>query len=231
MTMLSESTFHELGMLAVKLAPELLGAPLHLLNHVDGWVKPDGALAYAFVGPPLGVRDELKRLGKWHGQWGAAIVFASEPESREELLGLFLHELAHVLPARPAIIDDEVEPTVEQRQYQQVQLAAWAARSATADPWAGHGPDWIRRAIHLRYRAQLLGVDVPLKAMNVAGPAYALSMPSNYEIELNHEPAMSTRKTFAEIDAMLMPPRFAKRFADDVREFHLTNLLAEPTND
>lgn len=211
--------------LAFAVAPELESAPFHILTHRPEWHDVHGALAYVIRGRIQFVKDELIRLGEWEGQWGNTIVF-TPGLAEESILPILLHELAHLLPAKPAIVDT-IQPTQEQVAGQNLQIAAWAAGSREVPPWAGHGPDFIRAAIHLSHRAEKLGWNIPLESMNVAGEPYGLSMPFNYKVELGTEPWEFERKTFAEIDAAPMPPRFLNLFVQDAMYHHHSQVLTE----
>lgn len=215
--------------LALELAPELSSTGLQLLWHQDEWPLPGGAMAYAIRGRILHLREYLRAAGRWNGAWGSFLIFNHRGEW-PEMVALLIHELAHQLPAQPPIMDDDLEPTAEQRAYQGVQLATWATMRREADPWTGHDARWIRRVLHLRHRAKRIGHDVPLISCNVAGAAYALSPASHYEIALATEPWYSAGKSFAEIDREPMLPQFRKLFATDVATYHYDRLNQEPRN-
>ena len=83
---------------------------------------------------------------------------------------------------------DNIEPTAEQREEQQADVAAWAAGVVVhREPWFHHGPRWIRRVLHLKHRAERAGLEISFDDLQVAGPVYCLSMPHNYEVELGCE--------------------------------------------
>jgi hypothetical protein len=204
----------DLHALALQLAPELVAADLRIIEHQPHWPKPAVAVAYAIYGKHLPIRQYLASRGEWSGRWGSFIV-SCEPLT----IATLLHELAHVLPAREPLIDDGDEPTPEQVGFQSGQLKAWSVGYSDAPPWRGHDLKFIRRAIHLHYRASQCGVNVSLNDFPVAGPCYGLSMPEEYRVELATEPQRMTKKSFAEIDAEPMPPRFAKLFANDAGRY------------
>ncbi len=212
------SKFHDL---AIRLDPELSGN-LELLRHREEWPLPAGALAYAIRGRHLGIRDELRRLGRWAGHWVAAIVFVVEPT-----IEMLLHELAHILPVKPPIVDDCDEPTAEQRGYQNGQLLAWAAHARQGEPWAGHDLKFIRRALHLAHRAESLGLSIKRQKMLIAGEDYGLSNVSDYADALASEPQRMSNRTFTQIeDEPLLPP-FVRLFVKDASRWHTKNLLEQ----
>ena len=94
---------NDLHELAIRLAPELAGS-LQLMRHQPSWPEPYEAEAYAFRGRVIHVRDYLRSIGEWRGEWGNMIVFVTEPT-----IGNLLHELGHLLPAEPPILDDRPE--------------------------------------------------------------------------------------------------------------------------
>lgn len=208
----------DLHNLALRLAPELASAGLTLLQHQPAWPYPNGADAYATRGRALHIRDHLQATGRWSGAWGCYIVFVEQPPTIPTLI----HELAHILPAKPAEPDDSGEATNEQRcEYIAALVRTVNDNAARVEPWAGHGARWIRRALHLHQRVVTAGFDVRLADCNIAGQGYGLEHPDvEYLRELGAEPQYLSQKTFAEIDAEPMPPRFKRLFANDVARFH-----------
>ncbi len=84
------------------------------------------------------------------------IVVADEHLSREDLLGLALHEAAHCLPFKLPVA--EPEPTPEQKQRQHDELTAWATKEPftwkSLPRWfPSHGLPFIRTTLHLHWRA------------------------------------------------------------------------------
>jgi hypothetical protein len=205
--------------IVASIAPEASG--VELLMCPAAWRVPGTTAAYASQGRDLRVRDELVRLNRWHGEYRGAIVFIEEPT-----LPLLLHELAHVLPRREPLSD--IEPSAEQRAAQIVATLQWAhgPRSESV-PWEGHDARWIRRAIHLHYRAKEAGHDCNLHAMQVAGDHYGLSHVGEYASALSYEPMQLRFKTFAQIEQEPMPERFVKLFAYDVATYHHLKTLEE----
>jgi hypothetical protein len=204
--------FHSL---AIQLAPELATADLRIIDHHPDWPFTKGSIAYSIAGRHLGIKTELQRRGEWSKQWGTFIV-AVEPLT----IGTLIHELGHCVPARKPLVDDDSEPTEEERGYQAGQLLAWVHGHSNAPPWQGHELPWIRRVLHLRYRASLMGIDVPLADVLVAGDRYGLTHASDYLYALASEPQRFTRKSFGEIDREPMPKPFVKLFANDAARYY-----------
>lgn len=209
--------------LAIALAPELAGR-LDVIRHHPNTLgeTPTGCLAWCCAGRHLGVRDELRRLGRWHGFWPSMIVFVGEPA-----IGPLVHELAHVLPARPVVSDDAGEPTEHDQAFQAAQLRQWVAPTDPQDrfPWAGHDVRFVRRAVHLAERARRLGIDVAPRDLNVAGDRYGLSHVTDYADRFASEPYMSTHRTFDEIDQLPFPDPVLRLFANDVRLWAVGSLI------
>ena len=208
--------------LAVKLAPELAGC-IQFFEHQPNWPRPDAADAYAVVGRFLPARELLESQGRWRGEWVPSIVFVAPPT-----VGVLLHELAHVLPARPAIVDrGEPEPSAEQRSQQEAVIAAVGTIDRSVPPWLGHGPRFTLRALALHYRAERLGLDVPLESLRICGAEYGLSMPRCYRDAASAWPAVWSAASFAEIIAEPLPEYFARLWRADVfNHFHNAALAA-----
>lgn len=205
----------------IGLAPELATAGLQLLRHVEGWICPSDASAYAVRGPHIGIRDELRRRAEWPGSWGSYIVFREVPADRNTLRGVALHEAAHLLPAKVPVADDGEEPNAEQLAYHRKKLQTWAEGELEPDPWTGHEADFIANCLHLHRRAQLAGGDIPFSDMNFAGRNYGLSMPAVYQFELGCLPEAYQQLTFHEIQSEPLPKRFVTLFENDKRAFYL----------
>lgn len=214
----------DLKTLALELAPELAHAGFRILEHQDGWLCPPRSAAYAIRGRHLDIRDYLRSIGEWKGTWGTYCVFLPPLPARQEAIAYLLHELGHALPAHPPI-DDGDEPTRIQRDLQAGQMLTWAAAGRNSpEPWSGHGPQWIRRCIHLQFRAARLGININLTAANVAGESYGLTHPCEYSAALATEPLRLQSATFTRIDAEPVPTRFAALFAQDVGQWHYDQL-------
>ena len=204
---------------ALAVAPELKDSGLNIVAHQPDWPVGPHTVAYAVLGRHIGVRDLLLSEGRWPGYWGSTIAFVTLPETESEQLALLLHELGHVLPARQRIPDDDIVVTPELRNFQRVQLESIAQGRVIQTPWEGHEEGWIRRVLHLVHRAEQLGVTVPLELARVAGQPYGLTPAHGYLVELGCEPAYMARKSFAEIEAEPMPPRFTRLFERDCAEW------------
>src|SRR5262245_21829007 len=113
----SRATMTNLEELAFRLAPEFATAELRILPHQDAWPPFGDAFAYAVRGAHVGIRDYLRGIGEWSGRWGSYIVIVGE-YAAEKLLGLIIHECAHLVPSRPPHRDTLGEATEEDRKIQ-----------------------------------------------------------------------------------------------------------------
>lgn len=216
--MIDDAMLADFHAIALKIAPELASAGLVFLRHVDGWPLPRGCAAYAIQGPHILLRDELIRRGEWNERWPVVVVFVFQLfNEHEAMLIILLHEIAHLLPAKPAVAASGDEPTREDRARQANYLAEWAeAASSPALPWDEHGEEFIRVALHLHFRAcRLLGRDIPLDGLCAGYIGYRLSHPAVYRQELGDEPDRMIGARFDEILATAPPEGFTELFESD----------------
>jgi hypothetical protein len=203
--------------LMLRIAPELAAGPFYLLEHPAHLPRPIDTAAYTIRGRHIELRQHLVDRGEWQGN-GSMIVLVDPPEDRRDFLALVLHETAHCLPA--TFLPD-AEPTPEQQEKQERSFLLWAK----ADPltenvvtWRGHGVRWIRRVLHLHYRALWQGVVLPLAWLSCAGPAYGLSPIWRYVEALGAEPFKFRSYPFREIEANPPPAEFTSLFLEDTQE-------------
>lgn len=198
------------------LAPE--ARDIYVLEHPAEWQLPVDTAAFTIRGRHIGLRDHLCKVGQWQG-WRPAIIFIDQPADPSELLGLALHELAHALPFEELA---DVEPTAEDRQKQEEFLLAWQSIDPTpllqATPWLGHATPFVRRALHLVYRAALLRREVGLPCVMDCG-TYRLSGLWKYRRALGDEPKRMAGCSFREIEETPMPVAFRELFEADCRDW------------
>ncbi len=201
-----------------EIAPELQGSPLYLVNDPASLPKPETTLAYAVIGRHILLREHLMERGEWRGP-GPMIVFVFDDRpDRRDFFALVAHELAHCVPYIPL---PEIEPTSEQRELQASFLAAWSEAEPVdpAVPWLGHGLGFIRRVLHLHYRALWAGVPIPLPWLNCAGVARGLSPAWQYLEALGSEPFRLRSATFEQIEQTKLPGEFVALWESDMREW------------
>jgi hypothetical protein len=203
------------------IVPESVDAGTRILKSCEDWPKPsEGTLAYSIRGRCLFIRDELKKRGEWTGSFPSAIVFCSEPASESDVLGLMLHEAAHILPANAPIPDRNDEPEgMHQLQLEMLSSSPQEMSNAILRPWRDHDHKFVRRVLHLKFRAEQIGLNVPWRSLFSAGANYGLSPLADFAAELATEPQRCTRMSFKEIEADEPPPGFLRLFARDLKQF------------
>ncbi len=215
------------------------GVPIYVLQSSDG-LQSDflSAGLRGFTGPfvDIAFQERLSECGKWRGR-GPAIVLddvsllndvnqsRADPsiaakQFRQLVHGVLLHELAHVLD-KPI---DLTEPTSLEAELATVAVTKWCKappkpKTAVA-PFVGHTGTWIRNAVHLAYRAQQMGVTVPLTTI-VNSVFYELSWPWEYRAALGDEPARMANASFAEIRETKPPNNFIDLWRSDARKWFM----------
>ncbi len=132
-----------------------------------------------------------------------------------------LHELAHIVQ-RPALFRDRQNQDPDKLVYEALCVGHIVATepgpdsaAATAKPYYGHEAGFIRIALHLRRRAELVGVLIPLFGY-AAGNLYGLSHPSRYVESLADEPDRLIAASFKEIVSTPYPEEFSRLWAADM---------------
>lgn len=178
--------------LVVSIVPEL--ADRLVIRHEPAWPAPPGVEAWA-----TRQRDGM-----------GAITFVLPPS-----VEIALHEAAHVLPsvepmAVPATTTDGIA-------FQLEQIDLWLRGDHLSDPtrppWTGHGPDWLRRLIHLWCRAESAGIAV--RQCNFRAVDWADHGIDEYRARLGWETTRCRSWTFAQIEALPMPAYFFDLFKRD----------------
>jgi len=128
---------------------------------------------------------------------------------RPSAMGVVLHELAHILNLGP---DDSNPPAgliLAGRRLLAIELSGLGVPTngpGAAVPWRWHEWGFIRTVLHLRYRAELLGVKLSPTDVFIASD-YELSSTWRYLSALDDEPARLTDHDFARISAISPPSR------------------------
>jgi hypothetical protein len=136
---------------------------------------------------------------------------------------LLIHELAHALDCTghrdvEADFGREVEaaPDADLRTLQRLITAA--RRDGPEFPaWHQHEADFVRCAIHLHYRSQLLGWSVELSEVNAAGSRYGLSDVGLYRDALGDEPEQWRERSLCELADEPMPLEFKALWLADTQ--------------
>jgi hypothetical protein len=83
-------------------------------------------------------------------------------------------------------------------------------------PFVGHGANWLRTLLHLRYRAKrAVGIAVPLEAL-CDSANYRIARLELYKAALGDEPKRCRHMSFRQILASPPPMTFAALWRDDV---------------
>jgi hypothetical protein len=200
--------------LVLTVAPEL--APLYVVNYPFA-EKPKLVTAYAPHYSDFAIRDALVRYRQWEGP-GNTIVFV-RGMSRDEALGVAIHEAAHLLPVgEPA---DDLEPPADEKFEQRHHVLANLRESKEVDGlpawYPDHGAGFIRVCLHLHHRSWAIGYEVGLPRLHCAGERYDLGAPWRYMHALRPEAEQMMDATFSDI--LSTPPReeFIELFRNDCR--------------
>lgn len=209
-----QPSFADLERFVAAVAPEV--ADVYLLPQLEDVPEPVACVAYALECGSTVVRHALERRGLWRGA-APMIVFVTIPDERWELLGVTLHEVAHLLP-RQSI--DDAPPTAAELARERKLFASWAA---TPEPdarelprWVqGHGRQFLRIAAHLWWRMrERFGLDVTRR--HIVHDGYDVSPLTEYTAALDAE----LRRTpldasFGDILAAPEPKAFSQLWESD----------------
>ena len=142
---------------------------------------------------------------------------------REWLLSLFLHELSHILPARPVECDVPAN---------RVEGCSGRGRPREATPGdcrripeiraPDHGRDFHRIALHLHLRATMAG---EFASLDLLGGEPVLDLPTMFMLwnAFGHEPARMLNLSFDEILARPEPPKFRGLWRESLAYFKKNN--------
>lgn len=201
--------------LALTVANELSEAPPYIVMAPANYPRLPGCDAFAQVTPSPAIRQHLIGSDQWRGP-APAIVFHATTNDTQSLMGIVLHEVAHLLPFVPPSEVEATPTTVEAELCLMQRLVKLAPDDSLLPPWGfWHAADFNRRVLHLQARAALKGYEIPLPALCFAGQRYAQSGAWKYRNALGDEPARMLNHTFAEIEAQLAPDEFTKLFDGD----------------
>ncbi|MDX1945245.1 MAG: hypothetical protein SFU86_07550 [Pirellulaceae bacterium] len=209
--------------LAEAIAPEVFDSALYLLDRAEltrPW--PNDCLAYCGPTDKFSC-DYLAAKNKWHGHGVLIAVdftrFAEDhPENRRwAFLNLFLHELAHGVPAPPprAETDDaEIAALLTRLESERYERAAAQAEKTMNETDSDHGFRFLRTVIHLWYRALTSGFFGHLDA--IMGPMYGIASMARYVEALGDEPRRMFAETFGHIQATKPPAAFSALWTNEL---------------
>jgi hypothetical protein len=220
--------------IAGQIAPELSRRPLYICcsSIFDGLpAMPANCLGVCFSGKEV-FYDFRERIPNWTKPgpviilFGDAIAAGVLPEFfQDAVLGVVLHELAHALPVRSDIPEQDSAdlfdcPLVRERQQ------GWRlAGDALPDPEVEavdnpHNLQFVRVAIHLLGRSLLRGWQI--SSFGLFGPdLWFLSQPPHFLLPLMKEIVDRQHDSFSSIVATAPPRAFSDMWRAAV-DFHVT---------
>lgn len=178
-----------------------------------------------FTAPNLDIyiRDEIGPA--WRGRGPCMVVNdeQGDPDCLEtDIFRIILHELAHII-SRPVARCVATVADPMRLKFEALCLGDAVSREPSPEivttPFQGHGPRFIRAALHLRHRAELAGVPVPLYGY-CAGNRYGLSHPNRYRESLNDEPDRLAGGSIREILDFPYTEAFWRLWTADVAHWH-----------
>lgn len=205
--------------LALSVAPELSASPLYMLRAGD-YPMLRGVDAYAPHRITAVWRSRLENIIQWRGNGQLVILGNSVAQmTREETLGVVLHECCHLLPHCEPL--DCPEPTLEAIRASLThasELSLTDNPAATASPWGvWHGADFHRIACHVWARAWTLGYHLHPDSLR-AGDFFGLPKLGVFVQSLGDELRTMADLPFQEILQAPMPPMFAWLWDDTTKE-------------
>lgn len=204
---------------------DLADVPLYIVpqsrlpDHLGGKAVCDG-----FTSPRLDLYLQEVIGPAWRGRGPCMVVnddFESHMDARDVESDIFhtvLHELAHIL-LRPTAHRHQPSDNPALLQFEALCMGNAVSRedepAETAAPFQGHGHRFIRAALHLRHRAEVLGTLVPMFGY-CAGAYYGLSHPNRYREALGDEPVRLADRRIRDILDTPYPKAFWRLWSTDV---------------
>jgi hypothetical protein len=216
-------------------APDVAQRPLYVFLRSDlpsVYQTGDGPEGCTLRHLDLILQPVLERLGRWRGR-GPAMVL--DPQTiaasaqhrprasrrrafRPSVMGIVLHELAHILSIGPDEADPPVELIAAGRSLLVAELNGIKGPTngpGAAIPWRWHEWSFIRTVLHLAHRAALLGIKLmPADVFDASD--YGLSSTWRYLAALGDEPGRLVDRDFAMISMIPPPSVFVELWEADV---------------
>ena len=126
------------------------------------------------------------------------------------------HEAGHISESQP----DLSEPTAERREFSEA-IAAYSVAIADNSPWPpmfGHSAHFVRNAIHLAYRANMLGYVFPIH-MLYCGENYQIAEPENFQYLLGREALNLAGESIFNIRTYRPPLNFVRLWQRCIRRW------------
>ena len=197
----------------------------HLPDHLGGKAVCDG-----FTSPSLDLYTKNVIGPAWRGRGPCMVINDTDFDERMDpadiesaISGIALHELSHILD-RP-VVRHKPSPAADpvRLRFEALCMGDAVTREPApaeiATPFQGHGHRFIRAALHLRHRAEQVGVLVPMFYF-CAGSQYGLSHPNRYRDALGDEPAQMADTSIRDILDTEYPKAFWRLWTADVAHWH-----------
>lgn len=161
----------------------------------------------------------------WRGRGACMVIndlrYADQPLDDVELdfFAIALHELAHILE-RPMLFQERADVEPAKLLFESIVLAAYVQDSPVdgmpeRTPLKDHDDRFIRAVLHLRHRADVLGVEVA-PALVCPTRDLGLSHANAYRDALGDEPIQLFESSIRQILASPPPEEFSRLWADDL---------------
>ncbi len=188
-----------------------------------GWTGPFADVAYGRY---------LRLVGRWKGRGYCCVI---NSDNAFEMVAIGMHEVSHCLerPRDPQLwrvaLDDALMESSVQRicdLHDRTKTPPDEINGLATDDtpqWAGHGPRFLRAAIHVHYRMASAGVHRSAGSMYLAGSNYGLSPGDHYIEALGNEPMHWRDRPIVDLCDEPLPERFKRLWLCDTeawREKH-----------
>jgi hypothetical protein len=224
MTMIDETSLAECRELALRVAPELSGQPLYLVDtqELAGLPCGDNCMGFAAIDSFMD-RNIADRLGERYigagpviGLDGERIKAAAEPGAFEPCLrSVVVHEVAHCYPVKK-ISEPRDTPLTRAIQHKAMRQS-WAAPRPEPIADTTHDLNFMRRAMHLYGRAVRAGYQLPLAGL--VGTFLHQSREEFYLAALLRELLEMRDAQMHEIEATSPPREFLDLWEGDVGNY------------
>ncbi|MGV2337786.1 MAG UNVERIFIED_CONTAM: hypothetical protein LVR18_28125 [Planctomycetaceae bacterium] len=206
---------------------DLIGLPLYILlqsevadvmgpeNFSDGYTTPNLDLNLRSV-----IGDAWQGRGPCMVLNNVSIADEHFPEDVDVVaMSTVMHELAHIFD-RPSPVDLQSLPSEERIEFETMVIsnAARHEHRPLPNPYFGHEDQFIRIALHLQFRAALIGVAT-IPNLLCAGRRYGLSHAHRYMEAIGDEPADMLQLAFTEITQTSPPESFTHLWLSDVSQY------------
>ena len=215
--MIDQGLLDECRQLAFAVAGELRPNPLYIVDGettFDDLPEARGCLGWAFTMTGIEHIPFRERIDAWKG--AGPIIALCEGAIRDAygddfdagLRETMCHEIAHIVPEKP-FVEIESLKDIDPEFVRSHQLSKLAT-AATKPQYAGmHDHRFIRRVLHVWFRAILFGWHVP--CYRLFGPdSETYCQPPHYLAALMGELTSMQGMTFGEIEAATPPTGFTE---------------------